>query len=234
MLYSLGKDNPDLVQKFFPFVKNLKASIFHDVSKTSGNFPVSTVYPKVIHLQPHQVLLVFAVLGQSSFVSEQAAGLSPCIVWTWLSHYRWKESSKTRSVQSKQVLFFFFFWRAGADTQLPAPCLPAWSLFPPKETNSSFSLCGLQVQSRDGWALVSSQCRVVILQPTLAEVSTAFHLPQPSQSPLRWKRFAYKQTPLKDTSTLTFLSPFSHLLPFQTPLARLPCSHMRPNYQNNN
>lgn len=145
-----------------------------------------------------------------------------------------KKTVKPGVCRASKFFFFLFFWRAGADTQLPAPCLPAWSLFPPKETNSSFSLCGLQVQSRDGWALVSSQCRVVILQPTLAEVSTALHLPQPSQSPLRWKRFAYKQTPLKDTSTLTFLSPFSHLLPFQTPLARLPCSHMRPNYQNNN
>lgn len=120
--YSLGKDNPDLVQKFFPFVKNLKANIFHDVSKTSGNFLVSTIYPKAIYLQPHQVLLVFAVLGQSSFVSEQEAGLSPCIVWTWLSHYRWKGNSKTRSVQSKQVLYFSFFGEQG---QTPSSLLPA-------------------------------------------------------------------------------------------------------------
>lgn len=62
-----------------------------------------------------------------SFVSEQAAGWSPCIVWTWLSHYRWKEKSKTRSVQSKQVLFSL-----ASRGRHPAPC-PLWSLSPLKK-----------------------------------------------------------------------------------------------------
>lgn len=45
-----NKHRLSMVKKYFQYAKNLKAKVFHGVSKTQETLLVATVYPKAIYL----------------------------------------------------------------------------------------------------------------------------------------------------------------------------------------
>lgn len=159
-------------------------------------------------------------------MSDQAAGLSPrlCV----LGFQARGEKKRVKPRPCGQSDFPLLLGEQGRAIQFPA-------LSPYPKKPIPLSLCmELQVQSRDGRALLRGLFRVVILQSMIAEVRRACPCPSSSGPHLGESALHINKLSSKTAQPWHFFLLFPNLLPFQTPLARLPCSHMRPNYQNNN